>query len=606
MKHKYQALINLENSNAPISLSELNNKELYSFLESLDGNSPLLSKSERNSFGLFKLIELQDQTRFTNVLLVISVNFQGAQNDLFQIKQNLLQKGIRVRYTCLINQNDLEYLYDSKTELEEKGNDISGEALKLYNDILDYYIVTKFSDLHITAYEGKGAVISVRIDGEREVYKHLKYDDVETFCRAIYQSESNKQKDNSFATTAYQKSIVQAKASGRDLQLRYQSMPLLGGFKVVIRFLDLGTREDAGNVDNFKRLEDLGYSPSHVQEIERGLIKPEGALVIAGITGSGKSTSLKNMIMWLNKKLNYRKTIYSIEDPIEYLIPGIEQVPAPAATEAQAKDPNFSTFIEPTKALTRADPDVIMIGEIRDRFTAQSLKQNTESGHKVLTTVHASSAVEIVKRLYGFNVSSFDMASPSFLSCLIYQKLMPLLCPHCKIPLKNELESSKVNEELIKLKNRLEHVADLSKDPIFIRNPNGCSHCNGRGAKGRQVCAEVVVPDLTLLTYFRDSKMIEAREYWRLLSDRDRDSSNFRGKTVLEHAIYKVRQGLISPEDVETELGFIDESYKEFEEIKQRNKATGIKIDTDHYIPDSLKKQIKSDDDTSNNGWGGL
>ena len=460
--------------------------------------------------------------------------------------------------------------------------------------------------MHITAYEGKGAVISVRIDGEREVYKHLKYDDVETFCRAIYQSESNKQKDNSFATTAYQKSIVQAKASGRDLQLRYQSMPLLGGFKVVIRFLDLGTREDAGNVDNFKRLEDLGYSPSHVQEIERGLIKPEGALVIAGITGSGKSTSLKNMIMWLNKKLNYRKTIYSIEDPIEYLIPGIEQVPAPAATEAQAKDPNFSTFIEPTKALTRADPDVIMIGEIRDRFTAQSLKQNTESGHKVLTTVHASSAVEIVKRLYGFNVSSFDMASPSFLSCLIYQKLMPLLCPHCKIPLKNELESSKVNEELIKLKNRLEHVADLSKDPIFIRNPNGCSHCNGRGAKGRQVCAEVVVPDLTLLTYFRDSKMIEAREYWRLLSDRDRDSSNFRGKTVLEHAIYKVRQGLISPEDVETELGFIDESYKEFEEIKQRNKATGIKIDTDHYIPDSLKKQIKSDDDTSNNGWGGL
>lgn len=606
MKHKYQALINLENSNTPISLSELNNKELYSFLESLDGNSPLLSKSERNSFGLFKLIELQDQTRFTNVLLVISVNFQGAQNDLFQIKQNLLQKGIRVRYTCLIHQNDLEYLYDSKTELEEKGNDISGEALKLYNDILDYYIVTKFSDLHITAYEGKGAVISVRIDGEREVYKHLKYDDVETFCRAIYQSESNKQKDNSFATTAYQKSIVQAKASGRDLQLRYQSMPLLGGFKVVIRFLDLGTREDAGNVDNFKRLEDLGYSPSHVQEIERGLIKPEGALVIAGITGSGKSTSLKNMIMWLNKKLNYRKTIYSIEDPIEYLIPGIEQVPAPAATEAQAKDPNFSTFIEPTKALTRADPDVIMIGEIRDRFTAQSLKQNTESGHKVLTTVHASSAVEIVKRLYGFNVSSFDMASPSFLSCLIYQKLMPLLCPHCKIPLKNELESSKVNEELIKLKNRLEHVADLSKDPIFIRNPNGCSHCNGRGAKGRQVCAEVVVPDLTLLTYFRDSKMIEAREYWRLLSDRDRDSSNFKGKTVLEHAIYKVRQGLISPEDVETELGFIDESYKEFEEIKQRNKATGIKIDTDHYIPDSLKKQIKSEDDTNNNGWGGL
>ena len=99
--------------------------------------------------------------------------------------------------------------------------------------------------------------------------------------------------------------------------------------------------------------------------------------------------------------------------------------------------------------------------------------------------------------------------------------------------------------------------------------------------------------------------MIEAREYWRLLSDRDRDSSNFKGKTVLEHAIYKVRQGLISPEDVETELGFIDESYKEFEEIKQRNKATGIKIDTDHYIPDSLKKQIKSEDDT-NNSWGGL
>lgn len=474
-----------------------------------------------------------------------------------------------------------------------------GEAKEAFDEMLSYALKNNASDIHILSLF-TGCEISLKIDGELEVYKTYSYEFAKKMISAVYTSDAKDIEGTHFNENESQQGVIPKTIDGIDIQLRFQSSNVFGGFKVVMRILNLGRKEESDDKLNYLRLDKLGYAPSHIDNIENGIAKPVGATIIAGVTGSGKSTTLKHLLMYMNHMNDFRKVFYTLEDPPEYLIPGVTQIGVSRNEKSTNKNSSFagSPYKKPLAVLMRFDPDVIMIGEIRDEATAEGLTKATESGHKVLSTTHASSALEIIKRLYNFHVGSNDMASPSFLSCLIYQKLMPLLCPHCKIKLSDKLEDANLEERFISLKNRLKDVADLKKDPIYIRNECGCDKCKYKGTKGRSVCAETIIPDLTLLTYFRDNKMIEAKEYWRSLSDKNRDSDNFTGKTVLEHAIYKMRQGIISPVDVETELGPINAAYKEWLEIEKREQKTRESM-FNQYLFSGIggnKKQVEEDE----------
>lgn len=562
-----------------MSIIDINNKDKY--LPVFDSG---LTIEQLKVFALLKNVT-KDSTANTYTILV-SETLKDLKDGQFIISDTLKKLQTKYKITNRIDvpldviKQVFEKTNGSESGAGAKGS--QGEAKEEFDAMLSFALKNRTSDIHILALN-TGCEVFLKIDGELELYKTFSYDFTKRMISAVYTSDAKDIEGTHFNENESQQGVIPRTIDGIDIQLRFQSSNVFGGFKVVMRILNLGKKEDSDNKLNYLSLDKLGYAPSHIENIENGISKPVGSTIIAGVTGSGKSTTLKHLLMSMNHATDFKKVFYTLEDPPEYLIPGVTQIGVSRNEKSSNKQSSFagSPYKKPLAVLMRFDPDVIMIGEIRDEATAEGLTKATESGHKVLTTTHASSALEIIKRLYNFNVGSNDMASPSFLSCLIYQKLMPVLCDHCKVKLSDQLEMSNVPPKLTSLKNRLKNICDLKKDPIYIRKEvardgrgnmieEPCPHCGGKGAKGRTVCAETIIPDLTLLTYFRDNKMIEAKEYWRSLSDKNRDSEDFTGKTVLEHAIYKMRQGKISPLDVEIELGPIDAAYKEWIEIEQR------------------------------------
>lgn len=533
------------------------------------------SEQDKKNFAVIEVKQnIASESR--NIILLIAEKMelakgQDRQGEVMRVLNLLRSKKYNIEQTFNVPADRIKEILNQVSGYGTGTVGAAGEVREEFDKMLSFCLDNNISDIHILSYQ-TGARVLVRQDGDLEVYGRFSYEMMRSMMSAVYSAEGKESEGTHFIVTESQQAVIRKQIDGINLQLRFQSTPIFpDGFKVIMRLLNLGRMEEGGDLQKYLQLSDLGYAPSHVDNIEMGTAKPVGATIIAGVTGSGKSTTLKHLLMSLNEQSDFKKSFYTLEDPPEYLIPGVAQIGVSRNKNAREEGVS-SPYEKPLKVLMRADPDVIMLGEIRDNATAEGLVKAAESGHKVLSTTHASSALEIVKRLYNFNVSPNDMASPSTLSCLIYQKLLPTLCPHCKERLSDKLQEADVSERLLKLKNRLKDVADLDKDPIYIRRKGGCTQCSGRGIKGRSVCAETILPDLTLLTLFRDQKMIEAKEYWRSLSNQDPNSDDFTGKTVLEHAIWKMRKGTISPLDIETELGPINAAYKEFVEIQQREK----------------------------------
>lgn len=486
----------------------------------------------------------------------------GFERDIkfYNYRRAIQRAGFKVEKIVNAEKSLIRAIQDAQ-EVETATDGQKNSITEFYEEMVAASMREHASDIHIERRRST-AIIRMRKHGQMMLYRELSTKFCLDLCTVIYNVLAEN-KDVSFMPTEYQSAAVNTRIKGEEVKLRYQSLPVYpDGFDVVLRVLPIGN-DDEGTPD----ISVLGYSPSQVQDMMRIVSKPVGALIIAGTTGSGKSTTLKNLLMLVNESRGYRCKIYTIEDPPEYRIPKVSQIPV-----VRRRNEDYtkkSPFQDPLIATMRADPDILMIGEIRDQFTGDGLKKATQSGHQVLTTTHASSALGVVERLADFGITPSVMGSPEFINGLIYQKLMPLLCPNCAISFKEQMESGSATAMDIELASRLEAVADLSKDNIRIRNPKGCEKCKEMGVIGRTVCAEVIAPDFTLLRLFRQQASIEAKAYWRSLSDEKADSTNMTGKPVLEHAILKMRHGLISPHDVEELLSPVDYAKTSLAEMRK-------------------------------------
>ena len=212
--------------------------------------------------------------------------------------------------------------------------------------------------------------------------------------------------------------------------------------------------------------------------------------------------------------------------------------------QRRAEDgPGDSAFGAAAKVLLRGDPDKLMPGEIRDAETGSFAKSMTETGHQVLSTVHASSAFGIVSRLVSDEIGMplAAVAAPNFLTAIIYQKLIPVLCEHCKRPARERLDDA-----------TLAIIGALGVDAAALRVEGpGCERCHGRGTSGQTVVAEVCELTDELLELLRAGQFWEAERHWRASHDGDLASPNMTGKSAMEHAIFKMSQGLVDPRDVE-------------------------------------------------------
>ena len=467
----------------------------------------------------------------------------------FEVLQTIQKSEYTVVKKEKIDEQVLKLVYERDRVLHSnvsEGRDES-QIIAYFEEMVADALREEVSDIHIEK-RAHSAIIKMRKHGEMLEYRELSHTHAYDLCSVVYNVLAEN-RDIVFNEMDYQSAAVNRIVEGVEVKLRYQSLPIYpDGFDVVLRVLPIGKNEE------YVPLEKLGYAPSQISGLMDIVSKPVGALVIAGTTGSGKSTTLKNLLMYVHSERNFKDKIFTVEDPPEYKIPRVSQIPV-----IRRKGVNYDTkspFEDPITACMRADPDILMIGEVRDKATGDLLKKAVQSGHQVLTTVHAASALSIIDRFLDFNISSSVLGSQEFISGLCYQKLVPLICPHCSKELKEVVKSSNAKDSDIMLFERVSRVCNMEADSVKVRG-DGCDTCGGIGVIGRTVCAEIIAPDLELLQYFRDSNSVEAHKHWRQMSDRDPYSWDMTGKSAMEHAMLKLRKGMVSPNDVEAAFGLI-------------------------------------------------
>ena len=342
-------------------------------------------------------------------------------------------------------------------DLLEADND--APVIKLINVLLSEAIKVEASDIHIESFE-QDLVIRIRVDG---VLRELLRPPRKLAPFLISRIKIMAKLDIAEKRTP-QDGRIALKIGGRAVDARVSSLPSKHGERIVLRLLD----KQAGRLD----LISLGMPASSFFEINDVINKPHGILLVTGPTGSGKTTSLYAMLSQLNDQT---RNILTIEDPIEYDLDGIGQ------TQVNTKaDLSFATGL---RAILRQDPDVVMVGEIRDLETAQIAVQASLTGHLVIATLHTNTAIGAVTRLTDMKVEPFLFAS-SLLGVLA-QRLVRRLCDDCKTP----YEATDSDKRKLHIK---------PEETLTLFHAGGCNKCNNSGYQGRTGIYEVLVVDETL------------------------------------------------------------------------------------------------------------
>lgn len=528
--------------------------------------------------------EINSPTQSDKKLLwVLSIRPAYNSNSFMQLLKNAENAGYKIVRKAVIEQNVLNVLYDRRSSADnQKATGDDSIVVALFEMILADALADNVSDIHIEV-RNFGGQIRMRKNGEMMEYKkekRLTFDEANNLCSVIYNVLAST-KAVSFDPRDCQQAAVNYNVSGQELKLRYQSVPAYpDGFDVILRVLPVGRSEE------FTPLQRLGYTEQQVQELINISSRPVGALIIAGVTGSGKSTTLKNLLMFINANSGYRLKIYTIEDPPEYNIAKVTQIPVVIGKDF---DPmKMSPFEKPIKACMRGDPDIIMIGEVRDKITGDLTKKAVQSGHQVLTTVHAISALGIIDRFQDFGLSRSVLGSPEFLTGLLYQKLLPTVCPHCSIDFNKHVYSDEAKPKDVETYKRIAAIVNPKDYTIKMRNEFGCDQCGGSGIKGRTVVAEVIMIDLQMMQHIEKNETLKLMFHWRSLSDHDPFSENMRGKTCMEHGFQKMLAGLVSPHDIEGSFKPINEMLLDEHIVEAFNKANNTNYSS-HKTQDVLE-----------------
>ncbi len=338
-------------------------------------------------------------------------------------------------------------------ELKAKAEE--APVIKLVNLIIAQAIRDRASDIHIEP-EERHLRVRYRIDGVlHEAFQPPKH------LQAAITSRIKILAQMDIAETRVpQDGRFQVRLDTREVDIRVSTLPTVHGENVVMRILD------KSNI--FLGLEDLGFLPDTLEKVKQMLSSAYGIILVTGPTGSGKTTTLYSALQSIN---SIEKNIITIEDPVEYRLPLIRQ--------AQVNPKTGLTFAAGLRSILRQDPDVVMVGEIRDSETASIAVQAALTGHLVLSTLHTNDAPGAITRLTDMGVEPFLTASATL--GVIAQRLVRKICPHCRVSYE---PSPALLEELgIKPGNR----------PIKLYRGEGCRHCKRTGYKGRIGIHEVMV-----------------------------------------------------------------------------------------------------------------
>ncbi|TMM47852.1 type II secretion system ATPase GspE [Colwellia ponticola] len=355
------------------------------------------------------------------------------------------------------NEVDLYSLADEFIESEDLlENEDDAPIIKLINAMLSEAIKERASDIHIETFENS-LQIRFRVDGVlREVLKPNR-----KLASLLVSRIKVMAKLDIAEKRIPQDGRISLRIGGRAVDVRVSTMPTGHGERVVLRLLD----KNAARLD----LQELGMTDTNRINFSALIEKPHGIILVTGPTGSGKSTTLYAGLTQIDEK---ERNILTVEDPIEYAIEGIGQT--------QVNSKVDMTFARGLRAILRQDPDVVMVGEIRDLETAQIAVQASLTGHLVLSTLHTNTAAGAITRMEDMGVEPFLLSS-SLLGVLA-QRLVRTLCPHCRV-------SHLPDEEERQL------LALPAHNKAMIYRAVGCSDCNFKGYRGRMGIHELLPVD---------------------------------------------------------------------------------------------------------------
>ncbi|HNZ96004.1 MAG: type II/IV secretion system protein [Acidobacteria bacterium] len=337
----------------------------------------------------------------------------------------------------------------------------SSPIIKLIDSTLFNAIQRRASDIHIESRDHE-VVIKYRIDG-------VLYQAMEPIDKRYHQTIISRIKVMSELDIA-EKRIPQdgrfkLRLTGRTIDFRVSIMPSVHGEDCVIRILD---KESMSKEFSNLRLDILGFDDETLRKLRKFIREPYGMVLVTGPTGSGKTTTL---YACLSEIASPEDKIITIEDPVEYQLKGITQIPV--------NEKKGLTFARGLRSILRHDPDKVMVGEIRDEETASIAIQSALTGHLVFTTVHANNVVDVLGRFLNMNVDLYNFVSA--LNCVLAQRLVRRICPHCKRPARisrTALEESGLSPSLY-------------ADQVFYEGA-GCLECNGTGFLGRLAVSELL------------------------------------------------------------------------------------------------------------------
>lgn len=335
----------------------------------------------------------------------------------------------------------------------------SAPTIRLVNNIIDRAVSERASDIHLEAREDSMAV-RIRVDGIlRSVFTVPK--ELESSVVARFKVMGGM---NTSERRVPQDGRANIRIRRSDIDLRISSLPTVFGETLVIRLLDKNSQ--------ILSRKGIGLDPQNAEKFDRLMHNSSGVFLIAGPTGSGKSSTMSTMIRELNTE---DVNIVTLEDPVEYNIPGVNQV--------QINEKTGMTFAEGLRAILRQDPDIISVGEIRDGETAQIAMRAAITGHLVLSTLHTSDAISTLDRLSDIGVAPYITASA--LRGVIAQRLVRKICPHCK-------ESYEPTDRELEL-------LGMQRTPgLLFSRGKGCPHCFHTGFSGRTGVFEILLVDKDL------------------------------------------------------------------------------------------------------------
>ncbi|UOQ86165.1 GspE/PulE family protein [Gracilibacillus salinarum] len=427
--------------------------------------------------------------------------------DYFAIDDIELATGFQIK-TVIASKDDIlqaiNKYYDRNDSDSELAPSVDEDApaVRIMDQILQTGVNLKASDIHIDPQEQQ-ITVRYRVDGMLRTEKTVK----KSLQNAIIARTKILANLNITESRLPQDGRVRIEIDKRPIDLRVSILPTVFGEKIVVRILDL--------TNAFKRLSELDFLPANRQHYQAVLKQPSGLILLTGPTGSGKTTTLYASITELNQD---DVNIITVEDPVEYQIDGVNQVQVNSAIGL-----NFATGL---RSILRQDPNIIMVGEIRDKETAEIAIRSSLTGHLVFSTLHTNSAIAAIPRLFDMGIEPYLVVSS--LTAIMAQRLVKVICPDCKR-----------EREVTAMENDIFQKRGIDIDRVF--EGVGCNTCRGTGYKGRMAIHELlVIDDAIRKLMMNHHNMTEIRDYAR------RNGMHF----LLDDGLFKVKSGKTTLEEI--------------------------------------------------------